>query len=75
MTVTSFLRPYSKELQLEGTDLQQMWFQQDGATCHTAREPIAQLREQFSDNLISNRGDQNSLGRSCDPVRLFHGDT
>lgn len=54
------------ELETEGMDLEQMWFQQDGATCHTSRESMALLREKFPDNLISNRSDQNWPPRSCD---------
>jgi hypothetical protein len=47
-------------------DLEDMWFQQDGATCHTARETTDLLREQFPARLISRNGDQNWPPRTCD---------
>jgi len=40
--ITEFLRP-----QLDGMDMEDMRFQQDGATCHTARETTRLLREKF----------------------------
>ena len=40
--LTEFLWP-----QLGGMDMEDMWFQQDGATCHTARETSELLRENF----------------------------
>ena len=50
-----------------------MWFQQDGATCHTAREIIQLLYELFPGRVISRFGDQNGPPRSCDfnAVGLF----
>ena len=33
------------------------WFQQDGATPHTANETIAWLRQRFEERLVSGRGD------------------
>jgi hypothetical protein len=59
--ITEFLWP-----QLDGMDLEDMWFQQDGATCHTARETIDLLREKCPARLISRNGDQNLTPRSCD---------
>ena len=50
--VTNFLWP-----QLEEVDLDNIWFQQDGATCHTARATTELLREKFGDSIIS---------RNCD---------
>ena len=41
------------------------WFQQDGATCHTARETTELLREKFPGRVISRNGDQNWPPRSC----------
>jgi hypothetical protein len=40
--ITVFLWP-----QLEGMDTEDMWFQQDGATWHTAREITELLREKY----------------------------
>jgi hypothetical protein len=40
--ITEFLWP-----QLDGMDMEGMWFQQDGATCHTACETMELLRENF----------------------------
>ena len=34
-----------------------IWFQQDGATAHTSREAMAELRRLFPGKLISHRGD------------------
>ncbi|GFW30637.1 uncharacterized protein TNCV_455751 [Trichonephila clavipes] len=33
-------------------DVQKLWFQQDGATCHTARATIDLLKDTFGDRLI-----------------------
>ena len=33
----------------------ELWFQQDGATCHTANETIAVLQGMFGNNIISRR--------------------
>ena len=51
---------------LDQMNIENVWFQQDGATCHTSRETIALLREKFPDTLISLRGDQSYPPRSCD---------
>ena len=59
--ITEFLWP-----QLDGMDLEDMWFQQDGATCHTARETTDLLREKFPASHISRNGDQNWPLRPCD---------
>lgn len=40
---------------LDDMDTGEMWFQQDGATCHTAGTTIALLREKFDGRLISIR--------------------
>ncbi|GFT36403.1 uncharacterized protein TNCV_4271661 [Trichonephila clavipes] len=44
----------------------ELWFQQDGATCHTARATIDLLKDMFGDRLISRFGPVNWLPRSCD---------
>lgn len=38
-------------LALVGMDLDEMWFQQDGVTCHTARETMQLLK--FSGRIIN----------------------
>ncbi|GFY24140.1 transposable element Tc3 transposase [Trichonephila clavipes] len=43
-------------LELDNRDVQELWFQQDGATCHTARATIDLLKETFGDHLISRFG-------------------
>lgn len=39
------------------TDLGDIWFQQDGATSHTARISMTKLRQMFTARLVSLRGD------------------
>ncbi|XP_078047551.1 uncharacterized protein LOC144475472 [Augochlora pura] len=58
---------------LQDMDVDGMWFQQDGATCHTARETIQLLHESFPGRVISRFGDQNWPPRSCDltPLDFF----
>ncbi|GFU58925.1 uncharacterized protein TNCV_4732051 [Trichonephila clavipes] len=46
--ITNFFIP-----ELNNHDVQQLWFQQDGATCHTARATIDLLKDMFGDGLIS----------------------
>ncbi|GFT91444.1 uncharacterized protein TNCV_4285991 [Trichonephila clavipes] len=48
--ITNFFIP-----ELNNHDVQEMWFQQDGATCHTARATIDLLKDTFGDRLISKR--------------------
>ncbi|GFY25733.1 uncharacterized protein TNCV_3060641 [Trichonephila clavipes] len=43
----------------------ELWFQQDGATCHTARATIDLLKDTFGDRLISRFGPVNWPPRSC----------
>jgi hypothetical protein len=59
--ITEFLWP-----QLDGLDMEDVWFQQGGAICHTARETTELLREKFPGRVISRNGDQNWPLRSCD---------
>ncbi|GFX58895.1 uncharacterized protein TNCV_805991 [Trichonephila clavipes] len=49
--VTNFFIP-----ELNNQDVQELWFQQDGATCHTARATIDLLKDTFGDHLISRFG-------------------
>ncbi|GFS78506.1 uncharacterized protein TNCV_3147591 [Trichonephila clavipes] len=48
----------------------ELWFQQDGATCHTARATIDLLKDTFGDRLISRFGPVNWPPRSCDLTQL-----
>ena len=47
-----------------------MWFQQDDATCHTARVTIGLLRCEFGEDFISRLGTVNWPPRSCDLTPL-----
>ncbi|GFV35258.1 uncharacterized protein TNCV_620541 [Trichonephila clavipes] len=46
--ITNFFIP-----ELNNHDVLELWFQQDGATCHTARATIDLLKDTFGDRLIS----------------------
>ncbi|GFU97499.1 transposable element Tc3 transposase [Trichonephila clavipes] len=48
----------------------ELWFQQDGATCHITRATIDLLKETFGDRLISRFGPVNWPPRSCDLTPL-----
>ncbi|GFW31844.1 putative transposable element [Trichonephila clavipes] len=63
--ITNFFIP-----ELNNHDVQELWFQQDGATCHTARATIDLLKDTFGDRLISRFGPVNWLPRSCDLTPL-----
>ncbi|GFV84335.1 uncharacterized protein TNCV_1591941 [Trichonephila clavipes] len=63
--ITNFFIPESNN-----HDVQELWFQQDGATCHTARATIDLLKDTFGDRLISRFGPVNWPPRSCDLTRL-----
>ncbi|GFW43037.1 uncharacterized protein TNCV_1474331 [Trichonephila clavipes] len=63
--ITNFFIP-----ELNNHDVQELWFQQDGATCHTARATIDLLKETFGDRLISRFGPVNWPPRSCDLTPL-----
>ncbi|GFX93079.1 uncharacterized protein TNCV_140231 [Trichonephila clavipes] len=56
--------------ELNNHDVQELWFQQDGATCHTARSTIDLLKDTFDDHLISRFGPVNWPPRSCDLTPL-----
>ncbi|GFW40309.1 uncharacterized protein TNCV_1018671 [Trichonephila clavipes] len=66
--ITNFFIP-----ELNNHDVQELWFQQDGATCHTARAAIDLLKDTFGDRLISRFGRVNWPPRSCDltPLEYF----
>ncbi|GFX37275.1 uncharacterized protein TNCV_995501 [Trichonephila clavipes] len=63
--ITNFFIP-----ELNNHDVQELWFQQDGATCHTARATIDLLKDTFGDRLISRFGPGNWPPRSCDLTPL-----
>ncbi|GFU20053.1 transposable element Tc3 transposase [Trichonephila clavipes] len=63
--ITNFFIP-----ELNNHDVQELWFQQDGATCHTARATINLLKDTFGDRLISRFGPLNWPPRSCDLTPL-----
>ncbi|GFX88282.1 putative DD41D transposase [Trichonephila clavipes] len=62
----------SSSTQLEDVDFVNvnLWFQQDGATCHTSRATIDLLKDTFGDRLISRFGPVNWPPRSCDLTPL-----
>ncbi|GFV71558.1 uncharacterized protein TNCV_15151 [Trichonephila clavipes] len=66
--ITNFFIP-----ELNNHDVQELWFQQDGATCRTARATIDSLKYVFADRRISRFGPGNCPPRSCDltPVEYF----
>ncbi|GFW71256.1 uncharacterized protein TNCV_536741 [Trichonephila clavipes] len=63
--ITNFFIP-----ELNNHDVQELWFQQDGTTCHTARATIDLLKDTFGDSLISRFGPVNWPPRSCDLTPL-----
>ncbi|GFU19342.1 transposable element Tc3 transposase [Trichonephila clavipes] len=63
--ITNFFIP-----ELNNHDVQELWFQQDGAICHTARATIDLLKDTFGDRLISHFGPVNWPPRSCDLTPL-----
>ncbi|GFW55006.1 putative LOC100569746 [Trichonephila clavipes] len=63
--ITNFFIP-----ELNNHDDQELWFQQDGATCHIDRATIDLLKDTFGDHLISRFGPVNWPLRSCDLTQL-----
>ncbi|GFV90618.1 transposable element Tcb2 transposase [Trichonephila clavipes] len=63
--ITNFFIP-----ELNTHDVQELRFQQDGATCHTARATIYLLKDTFGDRLISRFGPVNWPPKSCDLTPL-----
>ena len=57
-------------LQLDDIALQDMWFQQDGATSHTANVTINLLETKFGERVISRNGPVGWPPRSCDLTPL-----
>ena len=62
-------------LKINDIDADDIWFQQDGATCHTANETINLLKEKFGESIISRNGPVNWPPRPCDLTQLdcFYG--
>ncbi|GFT35715.1 uncharacterized protein TNCV_2944031 [Trichonephila clavipes] len=63
--ITNFFIP-----ELNNHDVEELRFQQDGATCHTACATIDLLKDTFGDRLISRFGRVNWPPRSCDLTLL-----
>ncbi|GFY03717.1 putative DD41D transposase [Trichonephila clavipes] len=61
--------------ELNNHDVQELWFQQDGAPCHTTSATIDLLKDTFGERLISRFGPLNWPPRSCDltPLDYFCG--
>ena len=55
---------------IEEEDIDNIWFQQDGATCHTAESTFDVLRPVFEDRIISRRADIVWPPPSCDLTTL-----
>ena len=51
---------------IEEKDIGNIWFQQDGATCHTAEATLDLLRTVFGDRIIIRRADVVWTPWSCD---------
>ena len=59
--------------EIEVRDLDDIWFEQDGATCHTAAQIMDLLRDHLEEQLISRFGLLSWPPRSCDitPLDFF----
>lgn len=59
--------------ELRNGDINNVFFQQDGATCHTSRETIDLLQQHFPGRVISRNANVNWPPRSCDltPLDFF----
>ena len=55
---------------VEEEDIDNIWFQQDGATCHTAEATLDVLHSVFEDRIIRRRTDVVWPPRSCDLTPL-----
>ena len=51
---------------IEEENIGNIWFQQDGATCHTAEATLDVLRPVFEEHIISRKADVVWPPRSCD---------
>ena len=57
---------------IEEKDIDNIWFQQDGATCHTAEATLNVLRSVLEDRIISHRTDVVWPSRNCDLTPLHY---
>ena len=57
-------------IKIEEEDIGNIWFQQDGATCHTAKATLDVLRPVFEDRIISRKADVVWVPWSCDLTPL-----
>ena len=57
---------------IEKEDIGNIWFQQDGTTCHTAEATFDVLLPVFENRIISRRADVVWLLRSCDLTPLYY---
>ena len=64
--LTKFLWP-----ELDVIDVEDMFFQQDGRTCHTAGETMMLQQTKFPGGVISRFGDQHKPPRSCDLTHRY----
>ena len=55
---------------IEEEDIDNIWFQQDGATCHTTETTLDAVRPVFEDRIISRRTDVVWPPPSCDLITL-----
>ncbi|PRD19517.1 UNVERIFIED_CONTAM: hypothetical protein NCL1_57108, partial [Trichonephila clavipes] len=63
--------PSSKTMKATTLQSMELWFQQDGATCHTTRATTIDLfKDKLGDRLISRFGPVNWPPRSCDLTPL-----
>jgi hypothetical protein len=51
------LNTFLLQLRRRNVNMQQIWFQQDGATTHKARASMQVIRDMFPEHVISNFGD------------------
>ena len=65
-SMISFLWP-----KMDDMDTDNMWFQQDGAICHTPHATMDILHKQFEDMVISRGSDVNWPPRSCDLTPFY----
>ena len=52
-------------VKMNDIDADDICFEQDGATCHTANQTINLLKEKFDESIISRNGPVNWPPRSC----------
>ncbi|GFW45009.1 uncharacterized protein TNCV_4513231 [Trichonephila clavipes] len=61
--ITNFFIP-----ELNNHDVQELWFQQDGATYHTARATIDLLKDTFGDRLLDNVGNYHKCWKKSSKI-------